>query len=116
MLDHGSRITSPGGGFIYTIQGPVCRLFDREELPWPCCRLSWKGREPSWNRIGCRFVADLGSNRFESYAVSGLDAWGTEWTDVQTFFFLPKLSKQKAKWWYWKHVPNQKPADFYVES
>ena len=56
---HGKRLRSPGGSFLYEVQGPVCRLYDREQLPWPSCSLQWKGKQPSWRRIGRRFVADL---------------------------------------------------------
>ena len=47
----GKKIRSPGGSFVYEIQGPVCILYDREQLPWPCCSLQWRGKQPSWNRL-----------------------------------------------------------------
>ena len=69
LLDHGSVHTSPGGQYSFRVIGPCCRLYDREELPWPCCRLAWRSKEPSWRRVGRRFVADLGSRRCPSYSV-----------------------------------------------
>lgn len=73
FLRSGSHIRSAGGSFVYEIIGPVCRLYDREELPWPSCSLAWKGKQPSWNRIGPRFVADMASRRSPSYAVKLID-------------------------------------------
>jgi hypothetical protein len=68
-LHHGDLFSSPGCHFSYRVIGPCCRLFDREQLPWPCCRLQWRGKEPSWRRIGRRFVPDLGTKRHPSYSV-----------------------------------------------
>lgn len=99
MLKPGTTFRSPGGSFSYTVQGAVCRLYDREELPWPCCRLSWKGKEPSWKRVGRRFVADLGATRFPSYAVTGVDRQGNEWEQVMTDPTYI-LSMDEKRWWY----------------
>jgi hypothetical protein len=68
VFSSGSLHTSPGGQYTYRVLGPCCRLFDREELPWPCCRLAWRGKEPSWRRIGRRFVPDLASRRCPWYS------------------------------------------------
>ena len=57
----GSVQSSYGGQYSYKVIGPCCRLYDREELPWPCSRLAWRSKEPSWRRIGSRFVADMAS-------------------------------------------------------
>jgi len=51
LLEFSSEHASPGGQFSFRVLGPCCRLFDREELPWPCCRLAWRSKEPSWRRI-----------------------------------------------------------------
>lgn len=99
MIKYGSVVTSPGGSFQYIIQGPVCRLYDREELPWPCCRIGWKGKEPSWNRIGRRFVPDMGTMRFPSYSVIGADHWGVSWTQVYTVYDT-RLKGAEKDWWY----------------
>jgi len=114
MMIPGDVVMSPAGGFIYTIQGAVCRLFDREELPWPSCSLQWKGKQPSWNRVGCRFVPDMASRRFQSYSVVGIDTWGLEWVDVMTMYFEPQLSNTEARWWYHPRNERQEYPD-YVE-
>ena len=113
MLDHGSRIISPGGGFTYTVQGPVCVLFDREELPWPCCSLVWRGKQPSWNRIGKRFIPDLAAQRCPSYSVKGVDVWGIEWEQVLTVYYQ-RLSPGEKQWWYFKGPSSQKPPDYVI--
>lgn len=99
MLNPGDQIHSPGGAFKYIVQGPVCRLFDREELPWPSCSMSWKGKQPSWRRVGPRFVADLTCRRHPSYVVKGVDAWGFEWEAVHTIY-TARLKGAEARWWY----------------
>ena len=99
MLNHGDQIRSPGGNFFYLIQGPICRLYDREELPWPSCSLAWKGKQPSWNRVGRRFVPDMGAMRFPSYAVIGNYRYTDNWSNVLTLYGN-RLSKAEAKWWY----------------
>jgi hypothetical protein len=107
MLEYGRAVTSPGGSFQYLVIGPCCRLFDREELPWPCCRLAWKGKEPSWNRVGQRFVPDLAASRCPSYAVQAVDIWGHSWSQVLTLYYH-RLSKQEKDWWVTKK-PKNKP-------
>jgi len=97
-LDHGDWLRSPGNGFAYRILGPCCRLFDREELPWPSCSLAWKGKQPSWNRVGPRFVADLAASQCPSYAVDALDQWGNRWTQVVTVYYQ-RLTKEEKQWW-----------------
>jgi hypothetical protein len=99
ILENGDTIGSPGGSFTYVIKAPLCRLYDREELPWPSCSLRWKGKQPSWNRVGRRFVPDLGASRFGSYAVSGRDYWGSEWEGIQTIY-ANHLTKEEKRWWY----------------
>lgn len=112
MLETGSMISSPGGAFIYRIQGSICRLYDREELPWPSCNLRWRGKQPSWNRIGRRLVPDMGPNRYESYSVTVYDQWGGEWESIKTFYELPKLSASEKRWWYSPRNERQEYPDF----
>lgn len=114
MIKNGATINSPGGSFTYYVVGPVCRLFDREELPWPCCSLQWKGKQPSWNRIGRRFVPDISAQRFASYNVYGQDFHGSCWEEVKTIYGR-LLSKQEKRWWY---SPRNERNDYpdYVES
>lgn len=105
MLEAGITFRSPGGSFQYIVQGPCCRLFDREELPWPCCRLSWRGKEPSWNRVGRRLVGDIAAKRFPSYAVRGFDRHGNTWEAVVTDYTYV-LSDEVRKWWYSAILPE----------
>ncbi|ABB57132.1 hypothetical protein [Synechococcus elongatus] len=92
-------IASPGGHYSYRIIGPCCRLFDREELPWPCCRLQWRGKEPSWRRVGRRFVVDLATRRSPSYAVEILEP-GHQSQPVVITFYSVKLSPEQQAWWH----------------
>jgi hypothetical protein len=86
LLDPGSEHSSPGGQYSFRVLGPCCRLFDREELPWPCCRLAWRSKEPSWRRIGRRFVADLAARRCPSYVVELLQPGSRPTRTVLTLF------------------------------
>ena len=86
IIPQGSAFKSHGGRFGYRVIGPVCRLYDREELPWPSCNLTWRGKQPSWNRIGKRFIPDMAAARCPSYAVEGVDAYGNTWQDVITLY------------------------------
>jgi hypothetical protein len=101
VLAHGSVRSSPGGQYSYRILGPCCRLFDREELPWPCCRLAWRSKEPSWRRIGRRFVADLAARRCPSYAVELLQPGARPTVTVITLF-PHRLAPALQEWWYSK--------------
>ena len=97
----GSEHTSPGGQYSFRVLGPCCRLFDREELPWPCCRIAWRSKEPSWRRVGRRFVADLAARRCPSYAVELLQPGSRPTVTVLTLFPL-RLSAPLQEWWYSK--------------
>ncbi len=97
--EYGKNFRSPGGSFVYQVTGPVCRLYDREELPWPSCSLQWRGPQPSWRRIGRRFIADISASRCASYAVHASDATGLSWETVITIYHHRLTSKEKA-WWY----------------
>lgn len=98
LLPPGSRFRSPGGRFVYEVLGPVSRLYDREQLPWPSCSLQWRGKQPSWRRIGARYTADLATQRCPSYAVRGIDADGNTWEDVVTIYW-EKLTPELRRWW-----------------
>ena len=106
----GSEHTSPGGQYSFRVLGPCCRLFDREELPWPCCRLAWRSKEPSWRRVGRRFVADLASRRCPSYAVELLQPGSRPTTTVLTLFPL-RLSAALQEWWYSKQPGSLDPEN-----
>ena len=105
-LAAGKKLRSPGGSFHYVVMGPCCRLYDREELPWPSCSLQWKGKQPSWNRVGRRFVPDMGASRCPSYSVRAYDQWGVSWEQVLTIY-SERLTMQAKRWWYSRYVPNQ---------
>jgi hypothetical protein len=104
MLTYGDRFSSPGGHFSYRVIGACCRLFDREQLPWPCCRLQWHSKEPSWRRIGRRFVVDFATRGHPSYSVEILDqrpdspAASSE-PLVVTLYWL-NLPQPLKDWWY----------------
>jgi hypothetical protein len=110
VLDHGSVHTSPGGQYSFRVIGPCCRLFDREELPWPCCRLVWRSKEPSWRRVGRRFVPDLAARRCPSYAVELLQPGSRPTTTVLTLFSI-RLSAELQEWWYSRHPRSLDPGN-----
>ena len=101
LLAPGSEHASPGGQYTYRVLGPCCRLFDREELPWPCCRLAWRSKEPSWRRVGRRFVADLASRRCPTYAVELLQP-GARPTRTVITLFTERLGSELQELWYSK--------------
>jgi hypothetical protein len=101
VLAFGSEHASPGAQYSYRVLGPCCRLFDREELPWPCCRLAWRSKEPSWRRIGRRFVPDLAARRCPSYVVELLQPGARPTLTVITLF-PQRLSPALQEWWYSK--------------
>ena len=109
LLETGSIHTSPGGQYSFRVVGPCCRLFDREELPWPCCRLAWRSKEPSWRRVGRRFVADLAARRCPSYAVELLQPGSRPTATVLTLFPV-HLSREMQEWWYSRHPSSMLEA------
>lgn len=100
-LPSGAILPSLGGHFTYRVIGPCCRLFDREQLPWPCCRLQWRGKEPSWRRIGRRFTPDLAVQRSPSYAVEILEPGHAGETIILTVY-SDRLTAEQRNWWYLK--------------
>jgi hypothetical protein len=98
-LPFGQVFCSPGGHFNYRVIGPCCRLFDREQLPWPCCRIDWRGKEPSWRRIGRRFIADISTKHSPSYWVEILELKGLQQPFVITLYWV-KLLPTMQQWWY----------------
>ena len=98
-LPSGTIIPSLGGHFTYRVVGPCCRLFDREQLPWPCCRIQWRGKEPSWRRIGRRFTPDLAAKKAPSYSVEVLEPGCTEEKIILTIY-SDRLSQEQRDWWY----------------
>ena len=110
VLPSGSEHPSPGGQYSYRILGPCCRLFDREELPWPCCRLAWHSKEPSWRRIGRRLVPDLAARRCPSYAVELLQP-GARPTRTVITFFPQRLAPALQEWWYSRYPASMDPGN-----
>ncbi len=102
LLEHGSVHSSIGGQYSFRVIGPCCCLYDREELPWPCCRLSWKSKEPSWRRIGKRLVADIAAQKCPSYSVEIIQPGVRPTTTILTLFSL-RLDSALQEWWYSKH-------------
>ena len=100
-LQTGQIFYSPGGHFSYRAIGPCCRLFDREELPWPCCRLQWRGKEPSWRRIGRRFISDIAARKHPSYCVEILGQESLRQPLVLTLYTVT-LPRSVQEWWYSK--------------
>ena len=106
LKEHGSVHPSEGGHFSYRVIGPCCRLFDREELPWPCSRLAWRSKEPSWRRIGRRFVPDIAARRCPSYSVDILQP-GSKPISTTLTFFSSRLSPLLQEWWYSKKIRSK---------
>jgi hypothetical protein len=100
VLRSGQIMMSPGGVFKYKVIGPVSRLYDREQLPWPSCSLTFRGKQPSWRRIGKRFVPDVATLKHPSYAVQLLDEQGNciGKPFITTFFWL-NLKPKQSDWW-----------------
>ena len=99
LMEHGTICPSQGGQFSFRVIGPCCRLFDREELPWPCSRLAWRSKEPSWRRIGSRFVADIAARRCPSYSVEILQP-GNKPTKTVITLFSRRFTSEMQEWWY----------------
>jgi len=115
VFPSGSLHTSPGGQYTYRVLGPCCRLFDREELPWPCCRLAWRSKEPSWRRVGRRFVPDLAARRCPSYAVELLQP-GSRPTHTVITLFPQRLSPELQEWWYSKQPASLEPENLHPRA
>lgn len=86
------------GSIMYQVEGTTCRLYDREQLPWPSCSLQWRGKQPSWNRIGARFVPDLSVKRYPSYRVKVYENGEYRGETDLTLFWMK--AKDTTKWWY----------------
>ena len=115
LLDHGSIHSSVGGQFSYRVLGPCCRLYDREELPWPCCRLSWRGREPSWKRVGKRFVPDIAAQKCPSYSVEIIQP-GERPTKIILTSYSERLDSNIEEWWYSKRPRSRVSSNIAPQS
>ena len=109
-LEPGSVHPSEGGQFSFRVLGPCCRLFDREELPWPCSRIAWKSKEPSWRRIGARFVPDIAARRCPSYSVEILQPGSKPIRTVLTLF-SKRFDPSMQEWWYSRHPRSREASN-----
>ena len=109
-LEYGAIHSSEGGQFSFRVLGPCCRLFDREELPWPCSRIAWRSKEPSWRRIGARFVPDIAARRCPSYSVELLQPGSTPISTVLTFF-AGRFTPEMQEWWYSRHPRSREASN-----
>lgn len=98
-LPYGSILQSPGCHFTYRVIGPCCRLYDREQLPYPCCRIEWHGKEPSWRRVGKRFVPDMATQVSPSYSVEIIGQEHRAEPLVMTLYPI-KLTAEQREWWH----------------
>ena len=113
LVPAGASFCSPGGHYRYEVLGPICRLYDREQLPWPCCSLQWHGKQPCWNRHGARYVADMAAARFPSYRVRGSDSSGNSWVEDRSIYG-EQLAPALRQWWitrkpvaaFWPDLPQ----------
>ena len=102
LMEYGEVYPSIGGQYSFRVVGPCCRLYDREELPWPCSRLAWKSKEPSWRRIGPRFVPDIAARRCPSYSVELLQPGCKPIKTILTLF-SSRFESHMQEWWYSRH-------------
>lgn len=105
-LPTGHLFESPGAHLTYRIVGPCCRLYDREQLPWPCCRIQWHSKEPSWRRIGRRFIVDLSTRKHPSYCVEIVGQSYRSEPIVMTLYTV-KLSAHQQDWWHTKRLQQE---------
>ncbi len=108
-LPTGTVFESPGAHLTYRVIGPCCRLYDREQLPWPCCRIQWHSKEPSWRRVGKRFTVDLATRKHPSYCVEIIGQSYRSEPIIMTLYPV-KLSAAQQDWWHTKRLtePNDK--------
>lgn len=109
-LPYGFIIYSPGSQFRYRVIGPCCRLYDREQLPWPCCRIQWHSKEPSWRRIGNRFVPDMAAKRYPSYSVE-LIGYSQPSEPIILTLYTDRLAEAEQAWWYTRRLPPDVEVD-----
>ena len=100
---NGHVFESPGGHLTYRVVGPCCRLYDRNQLPWPCCRLQWRSKEPSWRRIGKRFVVDMATRKHPSYCVE-IVGQGYRSEPITMTLYTVKMTSELQNWWHTKRL------------
>lgn len=109
----GYTFESPGAHLTYRVIGPCCRLYDRDQLPWPACRIQWRSKEPSWRRIGKRFIVDMATRKHPSYCVEIVGQSYRSKPIVMTLY-TAKLQLETQNWWHVKRVegrPEEQPQE-----
>ena len=101
----GHIFESPGAHLTYRVTGPCCRLYDREQLPWPCCRIQWHSKEPSWRRIGKRLIVDLATRKHPSYCVEIIGQSYRSEPIIMTIY-TETFSAEMQNWWHTKRLSN----------
>ena len=99
----GHIFESPGAHLTYRVIGPCCRLYDRDQLPWPCCRIQWRSKEPSWRRIGKRLTVDMATRKHPSYCVEIIGQSYRSEPVVMTLYTV-KLASELQNWWHTKRT------------
>ncbi|MGC1306336.1 MAG: hypothetical protein WA885_03845 [Phormidesmis sp.] len=99
----GHLFESLGAHLTYRVVGPCCRLYDRDQLPWPCCRVQWRSKEPSWRRVGRRFTVDLATRNRPSYCVEIVGQSYRSEPIVMTIY-TEKLPMGLRDWWHSQRV------------
>lgn len=102
----GHVFESPGAHLTYRVIGPCCRLYDREQLPWPSCRIQWHSKEPSWRRIGRRFIADMATRKHPSYSIEIVGQRYRSEPVVMTLY-TEVLSAECKNWWHTKRLNHE---------
>lgn len=97
LLKNGDRISSPGGSYTYEIVSLVCPLYDRAQMPWPCCSLEWHGKSPSWRRVGKQLVPDVATKGHPSYVVKIVGVKNST-PSIVTLYYV-KLTEDLENWW-----------------
>ena len=111
VLQEGDLFASPGGEYVYrVVGGPVCLLYDREQLPWPSCSLAWRGKQPSWRRIGPRLIPDISGKNSPCYAVERVGGDVSVKIKVLSWVELDPLLK---RWWFSIGLPAVQKKEWY---
>ena len=114
LLQAGDLFSSPGGQFVYqVVGGPVCLLYDREQLPWPSCSLDWRGKQPSWRRIGKRLIPDISGKHSACYVVELVGSGRPSGVKVLSWVDLAPALKQ---WWYSIEMPATEKEYWYRQE
>ena len=60
--------------------------------------MEWRGKEPSWRRVGKRLVVDMGTKNSPSYSVEIVGQEGRE--PIVITVYSVKLLPNDRDWWY----------------